>query len=220
MNSFIGSSIGRKIAMSISAIFLMIFLLQHLAINITSVFSPKLFNFLSHFMGTNPIVQFIAQPILIFGVIFHFLMGIFLEINNKKATISHYEKNTAKDNSSWMSRNMILSGLVILAFFILHFYDFWIPEMSHKYIHFLPEDPHRYYDELTHKFENIFRVIFYCISFILLSLHLLHGFNSSLKSLGANKIYLKPIKTIGFIYSIFVPFGFCFIAIYHHLNIH
>ena len=218
MKSFINTSIGRKIAMSLSAIFLMIFLLQHLAINITSIFSPDLFNYLSHFMGTNPLVQFVAQPILIFGVIFHFIMGIFLEIKNRNATLSQYEKNMAKYNSTWMSRNMILSGSVILAFFVLHFYDFWVPEMNYKYIQFLPEDPNRYYDELTHKFENLLRVIFYCVSFVLLSLHLLHGFSSSLKSLGAGRNYTNPIKALSYVYSIGVPFGFCFIAIFHHLN--
>ena len=75
MNRFFKSSIGKKLSMAISAIFLMVFLLQHFLINITSVFSESLFNMLSHFMGTNPLVQFLLQPILIAGVIFHFIMG-------------------------------------------------------------------------------------------------------------------------------------------------
>ena len=73
------SSIGRKFAMALSALFLMIFLLQHLIINLTAVFSADAFNELSHFMGNNPIVQFIFQPILIFAVVFHFIMGVYLE---------------------------------------------------------------------------------------------------------------------------------------------
>jgi len=68
MKNFIVTSIGKKVAMAISAIFLMIFLLQHFLINITSVFSEDIFNMLSHFMGTNFLVQFILQPVLIFGV--------------------------------------------------------------------------------------------------------------------------------------------------------
>ena len=84
MNGILNSSIGRKLAMALSAIFLMFFLLQHFAINITSVFSPDLFNELSHFMGTNPVVQFALQPILIFGVIFHFVMGFILELKKQK----------------------------------------------------------------------------------------------------------------------------------------
>ena len=80
---FFGSSIGRKYAMAASALFLIIFLLQHFAINFTSVFSEQVFNDLSHFMGTNPLVQFALQPVLIFGVVFHFIMGFVLDIKDQ-----------------------------------------------------------------------------------------------------------------------------------------
>ena len=73
-----GSSILRKILMALSGMFLMFFLLQHFTINLTSVFSEEVFNAFSHFMGTNFLVQFILQPVLIFGVIFHFVMGLSL----------------------------------------------------------------------------------------------------------------------------------------------
>ena len=83
--SILSSSIGRKVAMALSGLFLVVFLSQHFTINITSVFSEAIFNQLSHFMGTNPLIQFIMQPILIFGVLFHFLMGFKLEIQNRKS---------------------------------------------------------------------------------------------------------------------------------------
>ena len=73
--SLTSSSIGRKVAMALSGIFLVLFLTQHFSINMLSVFSESLFNQVSHFMGNNPIVQFILQPILIFGVLFNFVMG-------------------------------------------------------------------------------------------------------------------------------------------------
>jgi len=85
MSGILNSSIGRKVAMALSALFLIFFLIIHLAVNITSLFSAELFNDLSHFMGTNPLVQFALQPVLIFGVIFHFVMGFVLEIKNRKA---------------------------------------------------------------------------------------------------------------------------------------
>ena len=132
MKNFLFTSIGKKVSMALSAIFLMIFLLQHFLINITSVFSESLFNWLSHFMGTNPLVQFILQPVLIAGVIFHFVMGFYLEIQNRRATKYEYHKERGGANSTWMSRNMIWSGLVILSFLVLHFIDFWIPEMNYK----------------------------------------------------------------------------------------
>lgn len=203
--------------MAISGIFLIIFLLQHFIINITSVFSESIFNQFSHFMGTNFVVQFIAQPILILGVIFHFVMGFVLDFKNRTSRKIKYVKYKGDANASWMSRNMIISGLVVLSFLGLHFYDFWIPEMNYKYVEFLPDDPNRYYDELTHKFEDLTKVVIYVISFGFLSLHLLHGFSSSFQSLGLNK-YNFLIKIIANIYAVGIPLGFSFIAIFHHLN--
>mgnify|MGYP003326511272 CR=1 FL=1 len=158
------SSILRKVAMAISGLFLIIFLTQHFIINITSVFSAEIFNLFSHFMGNNFVVQFIAQPILIIGVLFHFIMGFVLEYQNKKARDVKYVVFKGNKNSPWISRNMLLSGAVILSFLGLHFYDFWIPEMKYKYVEFLPENPDRYYEELIHKFESPTRVILYNIS--------------------------------------------------------
>ena len=218
MSGFLKSSIGRKIAMALSAFFLMFFILQHFAINVLSVFNPDAFNEVSHFMGTNPLVQFVLQPILIFGVVFHFVMGFVLEFKNRASRSVSYAVNNGNANSTWMSRNMIWSGLAILSFLVLHFIDFWIPEMNYKYVEFLPDDPNRYYEELVHKFEAPWRVSLYCVSFVLLSMHLLHGFSSALKSMGANKYYSKFIKSFIHIYSIGIPLGFCFIAIYHFVS--
>ena len=189
MSSVIQSSIIKKFAMALSGLFLIVFLLQHFIINITSVFSEEIFNQFSHFMGTNFVVQFIAQPILIFGVIFHFVMGFVLDLKNRGSRNVKYVKYKGSSNASWMSRNMIISGLVVLSFLGLHFYDFWIPEMKYKYVEFLPDDPNRYYTELTHKFEDLTKVVIYVVSFGFLSLHLLHGFSSSFQSMGVNNKY-------------------------------
>ena len=167
MSGILSSSIGRKFAMAISAFFLMIFLLQHFAINILSVLSPDTFNEVSHFMGTFWIIQYALQPVLIFGVVFHFVMGFYLEIQNRRASKYEYFKERGGANSTWMSRNMIWSGLVILSFLVLHFIDFWIPEMNHKYVEFLPDDPNRYHHELVEKFQDPYKVVFYCFSFVL-----------------------------------------------------
>ena len=85
-------------------------------------------------MGNNPLVQYVIQPILIIGVIFHFIMGIVLELKNRSARPIAYAKNNGAANSSWSSRNMIITGLVIFAFLGLHSYDFWVPEMVYKYV--------------------------------------------------------------------------------------
>lgn len=218
MSDFFKSSIGRKVAMALSAIFLMIFLLQHFVINVLSVFSAETFNSVSLFMGGNPLVQYIFQPILIFGVIFHFVMGFILEIRNNRARQISYVKYHGSANSTWASRNMIYTGLVILAFLVLHLIDFWIPEINHKYIAFLPEDPTRYFPELQHKFENPIRVGAYVISFVFLMFHLLHGFASSFQSMGVTTIRKKRLQSFGKAYAIIIPLGFIFIALYHYFN--
>ena len=218
MGVTLSSTILRKVAMALSGIFLMIFLLQHFVINITSVFSEAIFNQFSHFMGTNPIVQFLLQPILIFGVIFHFVMGFVLDIQNKRARGTRYAVYKGNANASWVSRNMLISGATVLAFLALHFYDFWVPEMNYKYIEVLPEDPTRYYEELVHKFEDLTRVVLYVISFFFLALHLLHGFSSAFQSMGFNNKYTPAVKSFGKLYAIGIPVGYAFIAIFHFLN--
>tara|TARA_Y100000389_G_scaffold128182_1_gene125562 strand:+ start:98 stop:748 length:651 start_codon:yes stop_codon:yes gene_type:complete len=214
----ISTTIARKVAMALSGLFLILFLGQHFTINITSVFSEKTFNVLSHFMGNNPVVQFVLQPVLIFGVVFHFIMGFVLEFKNSKSRSVKYDSFKGSANSSWVSRNMILSGIVVLSFLGLHFYDFWLPEINYKYVEFLPEDPNRYYSELVHKFHNPWRVAIYALSFVFLSLHLFHGFSSSFQSVGWNNKYTIGIKLFTVAFSLLIPAGFIFIAIFHHLN--
>ena len=226
MSGFLKSSIARKFAMALSAFFLMFFLLQHFVINVTSIFpnNGKTFNELSHFMGTNPLIQYVMQPVLIFGVIFHFVLGFILELKNWSARKIKYAKNNGAANSSWMSRNMIWSGAVILAFMFLHFGDFWIPELKTKFgagdwsgMH---NGEFRYFHELQEKFVNPARVGAYCLAFVFLALHLLHGFNSAFQSMGANNKYTKGLKTFGKLYAILIPLGFIIIALFHHFNHH
>lgn len=218
MSGLIKSSIGRKVAMALSGLFLVIFLTQHFVINSTAVISPDTFNTWSHFMGTNPLVQFALQPVLIFGVVFHFIMGFVLELQNRKARPVKYVNYKGGASAPWTSRNMIISGLVILAFLGLHFYDFWIPEMIHKYVEFAPEDPTRYYAETVHKFESPVRVGLYVVSFALLALHLWHGFASTFQSVGFNNSYSKALSKFAKVWAVTIPVGFIIIAVYLHLN--
>ena len=204
--------------MALSGLFLVVFLTQHFTINLTSVFSENVFNKISHFMGNNFVVQFILQPILIFGVVFHFIMGFILEYINRKSRDTSYVSFKGSSNSNWMSRNMIYSGIVILSFLGLHFYDFWIPEINYKYVEVLPLDQDRYYQELVHKFESPIRTTIYSVSFVFLALHLYHGFSSSFQSVGFNNKYSSALKLFANGFSIIIPLGFIFIAIFHHLK--
>lgn len=227
MSGLIKSSIARKVAMALSAFFLLIFLLLHFSVNFISLFSERAFNEASHFMGTNPLIQFLMQPILLVGVVFHFVMGFVLEAKNKAARPVKYTSYAGGENASWMSRNMLISGVVILAFLGLHFYDFWMHEITVKYVNgdttgllegaIEGSNQYRYYAELHEKFRDPIRVAAYCVSFVLLSLHLLHGFQSAFQSIGMRK-FRSTIVSLGKIYAIAIPAGFIIIALYHHFT--
>lgn len=215
-STLLKSSIAKKVAMALSGIFLISFLALHFFINLVSVFSADAFNEMSHFMGYNPLIQFVMQPILVAGVVFHFIMGFVLELKNKSARPVAYVKYDGAANSSWASRNMIISGLVVLAFLGLHMYDFWFHEMVYKYVEGNPIEETRYYGELVAKFESPVRTGLYSVAFILLALHLWHGFTSSLQSVGFDNKIGKSLHKICYAFAIIVPFGFIFIALFHH----
>lgn len=219
-SSILKSSIAKKMAMALSGLFLVVFLAIHLFVNMTSVFSVDIFNVMAHFMGYNPLIQFVMQPVLVAGVIFHFVMGIVLERKNQSARPVSYVKYDGGANASWASRNMIISGGVVLAFLGLHMYDFWVQEITYKYIVGTEIDTTRYFGELVHKFESPVRTGLYTIAFVLLSAHLWHGFNSSFQSVGLNNKFTKGFQSCAKVYAIIIPFGFIFIALFHHFSHH
>ena len=217
-STLLKSSIAKKVAMALSGLFLIMFLSLHFFINMVSVFSADAFNEMSHFMGYNPLIQFVMQPILIVGVVFHFVMGFVLELKNRSARPIAYAKYNGAANASWASRNMIISGLVVLAFLGLHFYDFWVHEMVYKYVEVNAIEESRYYTELVAKFESPIRTGLYSVAFLLLSVHLWHGFTSSLQSIGFDNKIGRSLHKICYAFAIIVPFGFIFIALFHHFN--
>ncbi len=215
-SAMLKSSIAKKVAMALSGLFLIMFLSLHFFINMVSVFSEDSFNAMSHFMGYNPLIQFVMQPVLIAGVVFHFIMGFVLELKNRSARPIGYAKYNGAANASWASRNMIISGLVVLAFLGLHMYDFWFHEIVYKYVDMNDIKDYRYYGDLVEKFESPVRTGLYCIAFVLLAIHLWHGFNSSFQSVGFNNKYSKALHKLGYGFAIVVPAGFIFIALFHH----
>ena len=202
--------------MALSGFFLMFFLLQHLIINFMSVISADLFNETSEFMGTNPLVQYLMQPILFFGIIYHLVMGMRLDLQNRKARTSKYVMNKPGENSSWMSRNMIITGITILLFIALHMVDFFFPTIKAHYI------THEHLDSfqmVAAKFTNPVYFGIYTLAFIALALHLLHGFQSSFQSVGFNnKKYTPTLKKLGNAYAILIPFGYFVVAAFHYIN--
>ncbi len=222
MGRFLNTTVARKFAMGISGLFLVLFLILHVVVNFTSTLSPEVYNSLSYFMGYNFVVQAVLQPVLIVGVVFHFVMALVLETKNRKARPVKYAHYNKSSNTSWMSRNMIYTGGVILLFLILHFYDFWAPEMIHKfsegYALSSPDDANRFYPYLVDKFSDPWRVIIYVVAFIFLMLHLLHGFYGSFQSVGWGNRASKALKGFTKWFSILVPLLFIYIALFHFIS--
>jgi succinate dehydrogenase / fumarate reductase cytochrome b subunit len=207
------TSIAKKFIMALSGLFLIVFLLVHLGVNLLLLSSDQsLFNEASHFMATNPIIQ-VMQYVLALGFLVHILSGIALTVQNSLARPNQYASNKPSANSSIESRTMIISGVLVLLFLILHLRNFFY------YIKFgyVPEGGD--YILVADLFDIWYYTLIYVASFVLLGFHLNHGFQSSFQSMGANnKTWANIWKKVGTLYSIIVAGGFSIIALYHFFN--
>ena len=208
------SSIVRKFIMALSGLFLIIFLITHLVINSLTLASSKdLFNEAAHFMATNPII-YAMQYVLALGFIIHIGMGIKLTIQNKRARSQEYVYNKMSKNTDLSSRSMIVSGGLVIVFLALHLRDYFY---QMKFVG-LPEGTTDY-DLVVNLFTNPYYTAIYVIAFIVLGIHLNHGFKSAFQSMGANhKKYNPLIKIVSTAYSIVIALGFSTIAIFHFIN--
>jgi succinate dehydrogenase / fumarate reductase cytochrome b subunit len=194
--------------MALTGLFLISFITIHLSINLLTLVSKELFNEAAHFMGTNPVIQ-VMQVVLALGFIIHIVQGIVISIQNRKARPVKYAYNNPKANSTWTSRNMISTGILVMLFLVLHIRDyFW--EIKFNDLGGYPTD----YDLVVALFANPLYTVLYVIAFIMLGLHLNHGFQSSFQSLGATHPKIADtIKKLGAAFSIIVALGFSAIAI-------
>jgi len=211
------SSIGRKFIMGLSGLFLITFITLHLLINFFSLGlgwdGRELFNAGSHFMATNPFIQ-IMQYVLAAGFIIHIGMGIRLTMQNNAARKTKYAHNKPGENSSLSARSMIITGMLVLLFLILHIKDFFV-EIKFNDLGGLPSD----YDLLLDVFSKPLYVGLYVLAFIALGVHLNHGFQSAFQSIGINhKKYTPIIKAAGSIFCVIIALGFSSIALMHYIH--
>lgn len=207
----IRTSIARKFTMALTGLFLIIFLVMHLSINLLTLSSdPELFNEAAHFMATNPLIQ-VSQYILAAGFIIHIALGMILTKMNRTARPDSYAVENAGANSSFSSRSMIVTGVLVMVFLFLHLKDyFWV--MKFEGLDAGMTD----YDLVVALFKQPLYVGIYVVAFVMLGIHLSHGFQSAWQSLGARGKGFTPfIKGFGLWYSILVPAGYALIAIYH-----
>lgn len=221
MSNFISSSIGKKLILSLSGLFLITFLLIHLTANLFLLGGSEAFNLAVHFMDTNPIIQ-IMQPLLAIGFFIHILYGVIIQIQNWKATPVKYKMVNQKESSKWSARNMIWLGLFIFAFLFIHignyFYVMKFGEMG-EFTASNGEKMHDAYTLVTSLFtDGSFGMIYsaiYIIGFVALGLHLNHAFWSAFQTIGwSNDVWRKRLSVIGTLYAIVIAVGFSIIPLY------
>ena len=204
--------------MSLAGLFLVVFLLVHLGINLSLILadSRETFNKAAHFMGSNVAVR-IMEIILFGGFLLHMIYGVIVQLQNWMARPKRYRKENYSQ-TSFFSKFMIHSAAVITVFLIIHIFDFYLKA---KFFGDIPQviyDGKEYHDLgilVIEKFKIGWVVLFYLGCFILLGFHLIHGFQSAFQTLGLNhRIYSPIIKVSGIIYTILVVGGFMTIPIY------
>lgn len=219
MSNFIMSSVGKKLILSLSGLFLILFLLVHLTANLFLLGGPHAFNTATHFMDTNPIIQ-IMQPILALGFLIHILYGLIIQIQNWRSTPKKYKKVNQRESSKWSSRNMIWLGIFVFAFLFLHIWNyFYVMKFEAETMAVTSEGIHDAYKLVSDLFTDgtlgyVYSGI-YIIGFIALGLHLNHAFWSAFQSIGwSNDKWRKRLSVIGSLYALLISVGFTIIPIY------
>jgi succinate dehydrogenase / fumarate reductase, cytochrome b subunit len=218
MSNILTSSIGKKIMMSLAGLFLVVFLIVHLGINLTLILSDsrEMFNKAAHFMGTNIVVR-ILELTLFGGFLLHMIYGIIVQLQNWLARPKRYKKENFSQ-TSFFSKFMIHTAIIITIFLIIHLFDFYFKVKIFGDVPSVIYDGKDYHDLgllVVEKFKIGWIVIFYIVCFLFLAFHLLHGFQSAFQTLGINHpIYSPIIKALGIIYTIAITTGFIAIPIY------
>lgn len=214
----LSSTLGKKLLMSLTGLFLISFLTIHMIGNL-AIFNADdglAFNAYANFMSTNPLIGTISY-LLYAGIVLHVIVALLLYIANYSARPVKYKVQKSKDNSSWESRSMTLLGVLILAFLFIHLKDFWW-QYKHDGGYQFVEDANGnrdIYALVVQQFKTPFALVTYLTGLVALFFHLKHGFQSAFQTLGLeHRKYTPLIKTVGLIYSIVVPIGFAMMPVY------
>jgi succinate dehydrogenase / fumarate reductase cytochrome b subunit len=220
MNGLFSTSLGRKLIMSITGLFLMLFLLVHLGTNLLLlVGNGELYNKAAHTLATTPLLKAV-EMLLALGFIFHILYATTITLKNRKARPVGYAKTGTNELTSWSSKNMYILGFTILAFLVLHLINFFLKLR-------FGDVPYISYDNGITQIHNSYQLVseffisywwynlIYIVSAILLGLHLSHGFWSAFQTVGLNNSkWIKRLQVVSCIYAAVVAAGFTIIPLY------
>lgn len=235
MANLFSSSIGRKLIMSISGLFLITFLLVHLTLNsfllLDGLFGTaegQMFNAGAHFMATNPFIK-VIEPVLALGFAFHIIYSLILSMQNMRARGNvKYNSGNKTSDVEWSSKNMLILGLAILAFLVVHIGNFWVKmkitgdplldvEASFPFFGEIAHG-HNSYALVNAAFDQLWLVVVYVVGNIALGYHLAHGFWSGFQTIGwNNNVWMKRLRVISVVISVIIGGGFSVIALGQHL---
>lgn len=229
MSSTLGSSIGKKLLMSISGLFLILFLIVHLTVN-SLLLVPDggdLFNAGAHFMATNPAIR-VIEPLLAIGFLVHIIYGVKLTLENRKARgQARYASGKKTTGVTWASQNMLVLGITVAAFLVLHIANFWVkmkltgdPLLEHTTVDIagVPTEVENAYALVNATFGYLWIVVVYVIGAVGLAIHLSHGFWSAFQTIGfSNLKWRKRLSVLGNIFAWIIGIGFSSIAVLQYL---
>ena len=224
-SEFFTSSVGKKLVMALTGLFLISFLVVHVGIN-ACIFADlfddsdngEIFNKAAHFMGAYYLIRMLEIGLFI-GFIIHIVQGFVLEAQNRSRRKQGYAVSMGSQGSAWYKKSMGLLGTLIFLFLIMHIAHFWVPS---RITQDLPEVAynsalpiHNLYARMIEVFYgHPVIVILYLIGCISLAWHLMHGFQSAFRTVGVhNKKYVAIAKGAGIAFSIIVPLLFALMPI-------
>lgn len=224
------SSVGKKIVMALTGLFLVSFLVIHVSLNACifndlPIFDPqdngRMFNKAAHFMGSSVLIRIIEIGLFI-GFLIHIIQGYVLEAQNISRRGIGYKVKMGSRGSTWYSKSMGLLGTLLLFFLIIHISHFWIPSrvtQELEPVQYGDMEAHNLFARMVTVFQNKWIVLIYVLGCISLAWHLLHGFQSAFRTLGLhNKKYIGIVKAFGLVFSIVVPVLFALMPVSIHFG--
>jgi succinate dehydrogenase / fumarate reductase cytochrome b subunit len=218
------SSVGKKFVMGFTGIFLILFLVVHVGLNacIWAMDGGEMFNVAAHFMGSTVVMR-VLEIGLFLGFILHIVQAYVLELQNRRKRGIGYQVPMGNKGSKWYSRYMGWLGTFILLFLVIHLKNFWFPsrfDMPEAYTQtYNGVEMHDLFSLMKDTFTDGWLVSLYLVGCVSLSFHLMHGFQSSFRSLGVhNGRYLRLLRGIGVGFAIIVPLAFAMMPISMHFN--
>ncbi len=221
-SEFLTSAVGKKIVMGITGLSLIVFLVVHVGVNacIWANDGGDMFNKAAHFMGATVVIRILEVGLFI-GIFLHIIQGYLLTVQNQAKRKTGYAVPMGNRGSRWYSRSMGLLGTILLLFFILHWWHFWIPSRFTGVVQKMVDgnEMHDMFSLMKFTFSDLWVVIVYVVACFSLFWHLLHGFQSSFRTMGlANSRHIGMVQVLGVGFSVLVSLAFAMMPVSMYLG--